>query len=86
MIVVLTVLILGALALAATGVVAYFNSGARRDKQLRRDAEREAAEERERAQIALRALRQIAAGAELPIFVADDALASVDKTYRKELP
>jgi len=36
---------------------------------------------RKRTNLAERALREIAAGAELPVFIAEDALRSIEKTY-----
>lgn len=41
--------------------------------------------ERERSTLAQNALREIAAGAEMPIFVANDALLNINKTYTKEI-
>ena len=41
--------------------------------------------ERERSTLAQNALRQIAAGSELPVFVASDALSEINKTYTKEI-
>lgn len=40
---------------------------------------------RQRSTLAERALREIAAGAEYPIFVAEDALRQINDTYTKEI-
>ena len=40
---------------------------------------------RKRSILAEQALREIAAGAELPIFVAEDALRQINDTYTKEI-
>lgn len=78
MYVLLTVIILGVLALGVTGVVSYFQSGAR-------EAKKELKASRTREALASTALRSISAGAELPVFVASDALAEINKTYSKEI-
>lgn len=41
--------------------------------------------ERQRSTIAQNALREIAAGNDLPVFVASDALSEINKTYTKEI-
>lgn len=53
-------------------------------KEVKRDAEA-LRSERERSTLAQNALREIAAGAEYPIFVASDALSNINKTYTKEI-
>ena len=41
--------------------------------------------ERKRSSIAQAALREISAGAEMPVFVASDALNNINQTYSKEI-
>lgn len=53
-------------------------------KEVKRDAEA-LRSERERSTLAQNALREISAGAEYPIFVANDALLNINKTYTKEI-
>lgn len=59
-------------------VVAYFNSGASKIRK-------ELNSERVRSTIAQTALREISAGKEMPVFVASDALADINKTYNSDL-
>lgn len=53
-------------------------------KEVKRDAEA-LRNERIRSTLAQNALREIAAGGELPVFVASDALSEINKTYTKEI-
>ena len=51
------------------------------EKQLRQDL----TNERQRSTIGQNALREIAAGAEMPVFKASDALSEINQTYSKEI-
>lgn len=67
-------------------IVAAVFSPEKRDmrKTVKRDAEA-LRNERIRSTLAQNALREIAAGNELPVFVASDALSQINKTYTKEI-
>ena len=77
--------IVAALVLASIAVVAFFNSGAQRAKVETNQARNELLDERERLDIALNGLREIAAGSEMPVIVAGDTLNEVNRSYRKEI-
>lgn len=64
--------------LAGAAITSYFNSGASRYKK-------ELTAERKRSTLAQNALREISAGAEMPVFKSSDALAEINKTYTSDL-
>lgn len=77
--VIIAFMLLGALVVfLGTAVVGFFNSGASKVRK-------ELKSERVRSTLAQTALREISAGAEMPVFVASDALAEINKTYTSDL-
>lgn len=62
-----------------------FSQNARDERALRKADRQALTAMRLRSNLAERALREIAAGAELPVFIAEDALREIEKTYSKEI-
>ena len=66
-------------------VVNYFSATNRAVRNVNKADKYALTSARERSNLAERALREIAAGAEYPIFVAEDALRNINNTYTKEI-
>lgn len=81
----LTLIIVGAIALGVAGVVAFFQTGAAKAHQEVKSVKRELADANERVSIAQTALIEIASGDSMPILRASDALANISKSYTKEI-
>lgn len=80
------------LAVTVTVITNQFTPQKRSDRALAKSerldvarAEKALTAERQRSMLAQNALREIAAGNDLPVFVASDALSEINKTYTKEI-
>lgn len=83
MIILLTLIIVGAVVLGIAAVVAFFNSGAAKARSEVKAVRSELANSNERVSVAQTALIQIASGDAAPILRASDALAEISLSYTK---
>lgn len=86
------IVVVAAILVVAAFVMSFFTPAKRDERAVRKAdradhvrTERDLTAERERSTLAQNALREIASGAEYPIFVATDALTNINKTYSKEI-
>lgn len=81
----ITILVLAGVALAAFGVLSFFQSGASKARSDNKSLTAQLADSNERVAIAQTALIQIASGDALPVLRASDALAQITQSYSKEI-
>lgn len=82
----LAIIVLGTFAYMFVNLLmGYFGQDGKDARAVKKTDGKALTEARLRSNLAERALREIAAGAELPIFVAEDALRDIEKTYTKEI-
>lgn len=73
--------VLAVVAFIVLALVSYFSAENRAARTARKADKLALTSARQRSNLAERALREIAAGAEYPIFVAEDALRQINNTY-----
>lgn len=77
--------LLAAIVFIVGWVANYFNAANRAVRTNDKATKYALTSSNQRSMIAERALREIAAGAEYPIFVAEDSLRQINETYSKEI-
>lgn len=77
----LLLVVLAVLAFIVMGLMSYFSAENRAARTANKADKFALTSARQRSNLAERALREIAAGAEYPIFVAEDALRQINNTY-----